>query len=369
MVPSEQTMTMTRFFRFQLATLVGLVAAAMVPPSATSQEQECAANGEYLFICGPQSAEDLVLVPDTRWVIASGYGDGASFYLLNGEDKTWAALKVTGSNLEQAAFPACPAPPDFTALVTHGLNIRQVDRGQSILYAVGHGGREAIEVFKVDTSAQRPRLNWIGCILTPESMEANSVASLDDGSLFVTIPLEHSKTLADAMRGQTTGAVYKWSPGESGLTRVEGTELPYGNGIETSPDGREFYVASSGLFTVTAFSNTDPARSLRSSEVLPIVPDNLHRAANGQLITAGLELESADCGDIGRSVEFSLDDFARCPRPFQVIGVDPQSMLTEVLAKGPADPHFSNITMAVPVGDELWIGTFAGDRIAYRRKN
>ena len=44
-------------------------------------------------------------------------------------------------------------------------------------------------------------------------------------------------------------------------------------------------------------------------------------------------------------------------------------MLTEVLAKGPADPHFSNITMALPVGEELWIGTFAGDRIAYRRKN
>ena len=36
------------------------------------------------------------------------------------------------------------------------------------------------------------------------------------------------------------------------------------------------------------------------------------------------------------------------------------------LARGPANPDFSNITMALPVGEELWIGTFAGDRIAYR---
>jgi hypothetical protein len=41
-------------------------------------------------------------------------------------------------------------------------------------------------------------------------------------------------------------------------------------------------------------------------------------------------------------------------------------MQTSVLASSPAQEHFSNITMALEVGDEPWIGTFAGDRIAYR---
>ena len=36
------------------------------------------------------------------------------------------------------------------------------------------------------------------------------------------------------------------------------------------------------------------------------------------------------------------------------------------LATGPADEHFSNITMALPVGGEVWIGTFGGDRVGYR---
>jgi hypothetical protein len=36
------------------------------------------------------------------------------------------------------------------------------------------------------------------------------------------------------------------------------------------------------------------------------------------------------------------------------------------LLKSPAIKTFSNITMALQVGDEIWIGTFAGDRIGYR---
>jgi len=66
------------------------------------------------------------------------------------------------------------------------------------------------------------------------------------------------------------------------------------------------------------------------------------------------------------SLEFSLKKFASCPRPFTVLAVDPQSMQDSVLVSSPAQKHFSNITMALEVGNELWIGTFAGDRIAYR---
>jgi hypothetical protein len=38
------------------------------------------------------------------------------------------------------------------------------------------------------------------------------------------------------------------------------------------------------------------------------------------------------------------------------------------LASGPPDPIFSNATMALQVGDEVWIGSFSGDRIGVARK-
>jgi hypothetical protein len=338
-------------------------------PPAGAAEDECGASAEYAFVCGPKSAEDLVQVPDTKWIISSGMVPDAAIYLINSQEKTWAELYPADApraqqNMEN--YGACPGSPDPNNFITHGLNIRPGADGHSTLYVVGHGGREAIEVFDVNANGDVPVLTWTGCVMTPDSMEANSVASLGDGSLLATIPLRTGSSISDAFAGKLTGGVYEWSPGDSGFTLVQGTELPYANGIEVSADGQEFYVASSGLLTVTAYSNSNPARLLRSSKPFTIVPDNLHMGNDGNLLTAGLNILDPVCGNIPQSDEFSLETFASCPRPFTVLAIDPQSMQSKVLASGPADENFSNITMALPVGDELWIGTFAGDRIAYR---
>ena len=218
----------------------------------------------------------------------------------------------------------------------------------------------------MDASGDVPVLTWTGCVMTPDGMEANSVASLADGSLLATIPLHTGILINEAFAGKSTGAVYKWSPGDTGFVKIEGTEMPYGNGIEVSDDGQEFYVASSGLQKILAFSNSNPTRLLRSSRALSFVPDNLHMSSDGSLITAGLAMVDPVCGDVQMSLEFDLEEFASCPRPFTVLAVDPQSMQDSVIVSSPAHKHFSNITMALQVGDELWIGTFAGDRIAYR---
>ncbi len=331
--------------------------------------ETCQPAGEYAYVCGPQSAEDLVLVPGTTFIIASNFSSGAPFYLIDAQSKSWSELRPTAKSTS-AVHPdyvrVCPGPPDFKQLVTHGLHLRAGAAGRSTLYAVGHGAREAIEVFDVDANGERPVVRWKGCALTPQGMEANSVTSLPGGSLLATVPLQHGKTLTDAMNGETTGAVYAWSPGDGGFTKVQGTELPYANGIEASADGGEFYVASSGAMTITAYANTNPARVLRTTATLPIVPDNLHMDGSGKLVTAGLVTDDARCGVIAEAEGFVLEEFAACPRPFLVIEADPRTLSTEVIARGPASEQFSNITMALRVGKELWIGTFGGDRVAYR---
>ena len=91
-------------------------------------------------------------------------------------------------------------------------------------------------------------------------MEANSVASLADGSLLATIPLHTGIQINEAFAGKQTGAVYAWAPGDAAFKKIEGTEMPYANGIEVSDDGKEFYIASSGLVKILAFSNTRPGR-------------------------------------------------------------------------------------------------------------
>jgi hypothetical protein len=342
---------------------------------ATAQPAGCEPSGGYGFVCGPANAEDLVLIPGTDWIIASGMAPGASMQMINVKSKTAIPLYPGDSpraNQDSDRYGGCPGPPDAVALITHGLNLRPGAGRQATLYAVSHGAREAIEVFHVDAGGERPALTWIGCVLMPAGLAANSVASFSDGSLVATVLVRPGKTFRDAFALEPTGAVYAWSPGDSGFALLEGTELPANNGIEVAADEREIYVVSTTLRMVVAFSRSNPARRLRWSRQLPFGPDNIHMGKNGRLITAGMVSVDDVCGSPPTADDFEGKDpeavfagYIACHRGVIVAEIDPRELQDTELIHGPADRNFSNATMALQVGKEVWIGTFAGDRIAY----
>lgn len=336
--------------------------------SASHSQQDCDSSGSYRFICGPQNAEDLTQVPGTSWVIASAMTPGTGLYLIDTDTKRWDELypaEVAIARHDMTIYGTCPGTPDPRTLITHGLNLRPGNAGHSTLYVVSHGDREAIEVFDVDASGNRPVLTWTGCVPMPHGLEANSVASFDDGSLVATVLLHPGTYFEESLAGRPTGAVYRWSPGDAGFTLMRGTELPTNNGIEVSLDQREIYVVSSGLSTIVAFSRSDPSRQLRTTQRLPFTPDNVHMDASGRLITAGMINDEPGCGGDPTSAGFSLAQLASCPRGFMAVAIDPATMRATELAQGPANPAFSNATMALAIEDEVWVGTFAGDRIGY----
>jgi sugar lactone lactonase YvrE len=328
-----------------------------------SQAQpSCEPSGGVNYVCGPKNPEDLVLVPGTQWVVSSGMAEGAGFYLVDG--MTGAATLLPFTADPDLAFASCAAPPSPQSLNTHGLNIRASGTGRARLHVVGHGAREAIEVFDVDATGARPTLTWRGCVPMPEGLAANSVASFADGSIVATVLFMPGTTFADAVVDRKpTGAVFEWSPGDAGFTLVEGTQLPANNGIEVSADGREIYVASSGLQTVVAFSRSNPARQLRTTRPLPFTPDNVHLGADGRLLTAGMANDVPECGG-APGPEHDIPRLSACPRPTIAVAIDPRTMRDTVIATTDASPAFSNATMVLPVGNEAWIGTFSGDRIA-----
>jgi hypothetical protein len=333
-----------------------------VAPFAAAQEN-CEPLGEVDFVCGPANAEDLVLVPDTTWIISSGMAAGTGFYLIGSRDGSWSTLPIAVSH-DAVTYPLCPSPPPTAELETHGLNIRARSPGRSTLYVVGHGAREAIEVFDVDATGARPALSWKGCVRMPDGLAANSVASFADGSLVATVLLMPGRTFADSVAMRPTGAVFKWSPGDRGFTLVRGTELPGNNGIEVSADGREIYVVSSGFQTIVAFTNTNPATRLRATTQLPITPDNVHMGPDGRLLTAGMKNDVPECGG-PPGPDHDLAALSTCPRGTIAISVDPATMQHRVIAETPASPAFSNATMVLTAGDRFWIGTFSGNRIAH----
>ncbi len=346
----------------RIATVLLLVAAAC---AGATDDKECATSGNLHFVCGIQNGEDLVHLPSSQWIVASRMVPAGGLVVIDSETRQWSEASLSSTTqVDPEVYPSCSEPPEPESFVAHGLSVVERDGGQTQLLVVGHGGREAIEVYDVSTAGDRPELTWVGCVRTPEALEANSVAGLADGSMLVTIPLDHGMTIPDAIRGEPTGAVHAWSPSEAKMTRLEGTELPYGNGIEIAEDGTRFWVVTSGTGRIVEFANTRPVEELRNEGPFDFVPDNLRRGPDGRLLTAGLVADDEECGSIDRTGGFDLAEFASCPRPFVVHAIDPETLEGEDLLRAPRVATFSNVTIGIVVGEGLWIGSFGSDRIA-----
>lgn len=69
--------------------LLAVIAAASFWAVKTgAQSGACAPSGGLNFICGLQAPEDLVLVPNTRFLVASGMMAGSGLHLIDTQAKT-----------------------------------------------------------------------------------------------------------------------------------------------------------------------------------------------------------------------------------------------------------------------------------------
>jgi hypothetical protein len=261
--------------------------------------------------------------------------------------------------------PACPSPQDPARLDIQGLSLRAEGGGRYTLHAVNHGGREAIEVFEVDARPDRPTLTWTGCLPMPQGLAANSVATFSDGTVLATVLTRPGTTIADFVAGRRTGGVYEWAPGASGFRLLPGTELPGNNGLETSRDDRQFYVVAFGWHAVVVYDRKDTRRPRLRAVAPDFMPDNIHRDGE-RLIAAGMRYDEPACGG-PRGIVGGVADPMICHRGYVAATFDPATGAFRTLAYGPPNPDFNDVSSAVVVGDELWLGAYRSDRLAWRR--
>ena len=335
--------------------------------AAQTPAPNCAPTAGLTFICGLQNPEDVVLIPRTNWLLASGMAPGAGLTAVDTRAKSVRKLYAPGTSSARAdrtRFANCPGPLDAKQAVLHGLALRPAASGRYTVYATNHGGRESVEVFEltVDSGGGSPSATWIGCVLLPPKLAANSVAAFSDGTLVATVLILPGKTFEDAFAMRPTGIVLQWTPGTPAFVELKGTELVANNGIETSPDDREFYVASTTMRRVYAFSRAKPGSGpLRFAQLKDFGPDNVRWTADNRLITAGLIDNEPACG--GRPKN---EEGIRCPMGYAVATIDPKTMTATEIARGPRTPAFTGTAMAAVVDNELWLGSYFADRLAYR---
>ncbi len=350
-----------------LALLAGTTLLAAEPTLAAAPAS-CAPSGGLNYICGITNPEDLVLIPGTRMMIASSMTAGGGLHLVDTVKKTAAPFFPAGAKSahDKTAFPNCPGPLDASKAAFHGLALRPTQGKHYRLYSTQHGTRESIEVFDVDATGATPTLTWIGCQPMPDRHPANSVVALADGTILATVLIMPGKTFAESFEGKNTGAVFEWKPGSTAFRMIPGTELPTNNGIDVSADGREIFVASSGLRQIVVFNRESPAKVLRRGQFKDFTPDNVHWTADGKLIAAGMIDDEPACGGKPKADAKGGNSLGECPRGSMASTMDPKTMQETVVTRGPATPDYNGAATAVMVGGDVWISSFHANRLAYK---
>jgi sugar lactone lactonase YvrE len=141
------------------------------------------------------------------------------------------------------------------------------------------------------------------------------------------------------MAGENNGELWEWHTGK-GWSKVPGSEAAGANGVEVSKDGKWLYVAAWGSqFFLRLSRGQTPVK--RDTVPLGFRVDNIRFAPDGSILAAGQGQQTTN-----------------------VVRVDPETLKITELINQPNTESFASGTVAIPIGKDLWVGSFRGDRIA-----
>jgi len=350
-----------------LGLFVGVAAWTASPTqSLAATPSDCAPAHGVKFICGVTNVEDFAPVPGTQWVIGGNLaaaGKQGTLYLF--DTKTATATTVEPNDIavkpDKQKYKDCPGAPDWKIFGPHGLDLTRGTGQQRTLYVVNHGGREGVEVFDVDLSKDKPAFTWVGCAVVPKHFWPDGVASLPNGEIVVTSLWDpEDPHRADKLsKGEVVGGLDTWSP-EKGWAEVPGSKgLSGPNGVITSADGKEIFVAVwSGKEVARLSYGKTPAE--KKTVHTGFLTDNLRWGPDDHTILVGGQATS-----VKQVLECFESQAVNCINvPFQIDSMDPKSMKLTTLIKAGVLGEMGAGTGAIKVGNELWVSTFRGDRIA-----
>ncbi len=317
----------------------------------------CGVHGDVEVLCGTRSPEDLELTPDGKYLIATQFVNmgrtgsaGAGMALYDLAKKTFTKMAVTDEPDKSWGDLACPGPIG-DALVSHGESLARRSNGAWALYVVNHGGRQSIEMYELKPTAGNWALVWRGCEVAAH--DYNDVAILRDGGFVGTYPTALSSGgNGGPFGGAVTGYVARWTPGR-GESEIMNTRIRYPNGVVVSADGRFMYVNEFAGRQV--FKYDLKSEKVIGSAKVDFLPDNLTWTKEGRILAAGVEGARGDCPEgSGRP----------CIQGFGVAEIDPAKMQARVIFDSAThDPLISGVSVALKVGDSIYLGAFQGDRL------
>ncbi len=331
---------------------------------------DCTPAAGMTPICGLQNPEDMVALGGGL-LLLSQMGN-----FLEPESSGNLALldSVTGARrvLHPSAWPepgwgdpSCAALP-YDWLSPHGIHLSRRPDGRRQLLVVNHGRRESVEWYEVlRTSSSNPlrraELRWRGCVLGPaENAHLNDVAATPEGGFVVShmqdMHQPQWKWIVNALLRLETGQVWEWHPA-TGYRPLPGTRGTLPNGVQLSLDGEHLFLNLYGENKLRKVRRSD---GQILAEVKLVHADNSTWTPEGKLLVAS---HTAPMSHLSTCLE--LEEGA-CGFEFALVSVAPDTLETETIFRHRGAP-MGGVTVALQTEGQIWMGSFAGDRVAYIR--
>ena len=203
-----------------------------------------------------------------------------------------------------------------------------------LIAPTGSGDVGEFGVGVIDLDAGRARV-------IPTDFKGHSVVALPEGGFAAT--------------SGGTGDVWEYHT-VTGWRRVPGSEDTAPNGLEISKDGRWMYIAGWSEEKLTRISRGQTPVQ-KDVVALGFRPDNLRMSPDGSVILAAGHTDKD-----GRSISEPREPLRETTN---VAEIDPQTLEVRRIFEHPAIEGFVASTTATQIGNEIWLGSYRGDRIVY----
>ena len=321
---------------------------------------ECKSDDAISVICGVSNPEDIVVTPDKKYLLISEFGGirpydstkSGGFALLRLSDNKIITPKISfGKNIW--GEDSCKQNDIFGP---HGIDLVQREDGSYQLGVINHYPGETIEMFELVQKSEHDTWSfvWRGCIEVPEKYYLNDVALKKDGTFYVSHmysrDITMTKWLITALLKKDSGVILKWN--KDSFIEIPNSEGSGPNGITLNESTNNLFISYNQGDRVVKFDLSDN-KKLQTFKVES--PDNIYINKDSVWLTS-LDFQPNDAGD--------CIERPACSLPFSIYEIDRETFVLK--NKNSFNKTvFGLPTIAVPIENTIFMGSFHSDRLGY----
>jgi len=239
----------------------------------------------------------------------------------------------------------------------HGIDLIKRNDGRYQLGVINHYPDETIEMFEMIKKKGSWDMVWRGCIDVPYELYFNDISLRRDGSFYASHMYDRDITLNRwlfvSIIKTNTGFLVEWA--ENKFKKVEGSDGSGPNGIALDEDSNIIYINYNQGDSITKF---DLLSNKKLNKKFIEAPDNPFIDGDDVWVTS-LDFQPNDFGEC----EFKVS----CSLPFSIYKLDKNNL--EIKDKYSfSKTVFGLPTVAVPIKNEVFLGSFHSDRLGIIKK-